>query len=73
MDLHNSNEGCVEVVCLWLFGIKDLHRVCSSGDGEDGLGERGEGRGGEGEVGGKREGRGRGRGGQGNKRGEGRK
>ena len=43
MDLHNSNEGSVKVVCLRLFGVEDLHRVCSSGDGEDRLGgEKGE-------------------------------
>ena len=53
MNLHNSNEGCIEVVSLRLFGVEDLHRVCSSGDGEDGLGERGEGREGEGEDRGK--------------------
>lgn len=51
MDLHNSNEGSIEVVCLRLFGVEDLHRVCSSGDGEDRLGER-EGREEEGEDGG---------------------
>ena len=52
MDLHNSNEGSIKVVCLRLFGVEDLHRVCSSGDGEDRLGERGEGREREGEDGG---------------------
>ena len=52
MDLHNSNEGSVKVVCLRLFGVEDLHRVCSSGDGEDRLGERGEGKEREGEDGG---------------------
>ena len=56
VDLHYGNEGSVKVVCLWLLGVEDLHRVGPSGDGEDGLGE------GRGRREGGGEGRGKGRG-----------
>ena len=36
MDLHDGDEGCIEVVGFWLLGVKDLDRIRASGDGEDG-------------------------------------
>lgn len=35
MNLHDSDETGVEIVCLRLFGVEDLHWVRSAWDGED--------------------------------------
>lgn len=36
MDLHDSDETGIQVVCLRFFGVEDLHWESSSWDGEDG-------------------------------------
>ena len=38
MDLHDSNESSIQVVCLRLLRVENVHRMCAAGDGEDGLG-----------------------------------
>ena len=48
MDLHDSNESSIQVVCLCLLRVENVHRMCAAGDGEDGLGGRTEGGYGEG-------------------------
>ena len=40
MDLHDSNEGGIEVVALGLPGVEDVHWMGAARDGEDGLGGR---------------------------------
>ena len=35
MDLHDSNERGVEVICLGFLRVEDLDRICPSGDRED--------------------------------------
>lgn len=36
MDLHDRDEAGIQVVCLRLFGVENLHWVGSARDGEDG-------------------------------------
>ena len=38
MDLHDSNESSIQVVCLRLLGIENVHWMCAAWDGENGLG-----------------------------------
>ena len=38
MDLHDSNEGGIEVVALGLPGVEDVHWMGAARDGEDRLG-----------------------------------
>lgn len=49
MDLHDSNESSIQVVCLRLLRVENVHRMCAAGDGEDGLGGGGREGGGMGE------------------------
>lgn len=44
MDLHDGNEGSVQVVALGLPGVEDVHRVGAAGNGEDGLEREGRGK-----------------------------
>ena len=34
-DLHNSDHGCVAVVCFCLLSVENFHGKGSTGDGED--------------------------------------
>ena len=43
MNLHDSNESSIQVVCLRLLRVENVHRMCATGDGEDGLGRGREG------------------------------
>lgn len=36
MDLHDSDQAGIQIICLGLLCVQDLHRVCSTWDGEDG-------------------------------------
>mmetsp|Transcript_2444 Transcript_2444/g.7118 ORF Transcript_2444/g.7118 Transcript_2444/m.7118 type:complete len:297 (-) Transcript_2444:603-1493(-) len=36
MDLHNGDESSIEIVRLWLLGVKDFHRKCTARNGKDG-------------------------------------
>jgi hypothetical protein len=35
MYLHDSDKGCVEIVGLRLFGVKDFDRIGATRNGED--------------------------------------
>ena len=37
MDLHDGNEGSVQVVALGLPGVEDVYQVGAARNGEDGL------------------------------------
>lgn len=39
MDLHDGDEGSVEVIGLGFLGVKDFDRVGSTGDSENGTTE----------------------------------
>ena len=36
MDLHDGDEGSVEVVAFWLLGVENFDWESTTGDGEDG-------------------------------------
>ncbi len=40
MDLHDSDEGSIQVVSLSFLGVQDIHSVGTSRNGEDRLGGR---------------------------------
>jgi len=35
--LHDSDHGCVEIICLCFLSVEDLYRVCPAWDSEDWL------------------------------------
>lgn len=35
MNLHDTHQGSIEVIRLWLFGIENLNVICSSWNAED--------------------------------------